>query len=304
MDAVRTLPIRLTPVAGEALDSWLEGLARRTHSAFGDVLSAVGLDPHRGKGSSSWIVKLTDEEAERIGLATGVEVEVLESMTLAHYSERGLRIKDGTFGAESGLSLGACTCGSRFCPSCLKDNRGKMAVVVAARLGIRVHEAPLFARRCLSRVRSRPTSPHPRRRPHPKSRRMRPHPHECDRTQLLLGVVPTSLRRSVTVFDADHPVVHAQRVVECRNRRRDCVLRRLPDQPAATHQRLVRPPSRRRPGAGLCHASRNCKLSFPMICVLLTSTRRGIRSADLGSQARIRNRGWLHQHGLLPPPSG
>jgi hypothetical protein len=53
MDAVRTLPIRLRPVAGEALDSWLEGLAHRTHSAFGDVLSAVGVDPYRGKGSNS-----------------------------------------------------------------------------------------------------------------------------------------------------------------------------------------------------------------------------------------------------------
>jgi hypothetical protein len=60
MDAVRTLPIRLTPIAGEALDSWLEGLAHRTHTAFGELLSAVGLDPYRGKGSSSWIVQLTD----------------------------------------------------------------------------------------------------------------------------------------------------------------------------------------------------------------------------------------------------
>lgn len=91
MDAVRTLPIRLRPVTGEALDSWLEGLARRTHSAFGDVLSAVGVDPHRGRGSNSWIVQLTDEESERISFATGVAAEVLGTMTLAHYSERALR---------------------------------------------------------------------------------------------------------------------------------------------------------------------------------------------------------------------
>ncbi len=45
MTAVRTLPIRLPPVAGEALDSWLEALAHRNATAFGDLLSAVGLTP-------------------------------------------------------------------------------------------------------------------------------------------------------------------------------------------------------------------------------------------------------------------
>jgi hypothetical protein len=45
----------------------------------------------------------------------------------------------------------------------------------------------------------------------------------------------------------------------------------------------------REPGGGAeaVERRRNCKLSFPTICVLLTSTRRGIRSADLGSQARV-----------------
>ena len=38
---VRTLPIRVAPIDGEALDSWLEAIAARTHTAFGDVLSAV-----------------------------------------------------------------------------------------------------------------------------------------------------------------------------------------------------------------------------------------------------------------------
>ena len=43
---VRTLPIRVAPIEGEALDSWLEAIAHRTHTAFGDVLSAVALDSH------------------------------------------------------------------------------------------------------------------------------------------------------------------------------------------------------------------------------------------------------------------
>jgi hypothetical protein len=74
MNSIRTLPISLTPIAGEALDSWLEGIAHRTHTAFGDVLSAVGLNSYRGNGTSSWIVKLSDDEAERVNAATGVAV--------------------------------------------------------------------------------------------------------------------------------------------------------------------------------------------------------------------------------------
>ena len=88
MNAIRTLPIRLTPVAGEALDSWLEGIAHLCHTAFGDLLSAVGLNPYHGKGTSSWIVQLTGYEAERISVATEVAYDVLETMTLA----QGLRI--------------------------------------------------------------------------------------------------------------------------------------------------------------------------------------------------------------------
>jgi hypothetical protein len=45
MNTVRTLPIRVDPIDGEAIDSWLEATARRTHTAFGDLLTAVGLSP-------------------------------------------------------------------------------------------------------------------------------------------------------------------------------------------------------------------------------------------------------------------
>jgi hypothetical protein len=124
MGAVRTLPIRVRPVTGEALDSWLEGLAHRTHSTFGDVLSAVGVDPYRGKGSNSWIVQLTDEEAECISLATGVAVEVLGTMTLAHYSERALRIEGDPPMLSRTFPWGPVR-GSRFCPACLKDTGGR-----------------------------------------------------------------------------------------------------------------------------------------------------------------------------------
>lgn len=43
MSSIRTLPIRLAPIEGESIDSWLEAIADRTHTAFGDLLHAVGL---------------------------------------------------------------------------------------------------------------------------------------------------------------------------------------------------------------------------------------------------------------------
>lgn len=72
MNAIRTLPIRLAPIAGEALDSWLEGIAQHGRTAFGDVLSAVGLSPCGGNGTSPWLVKLSYDETEHISAATGV----------------------------------------------------------------------------------------------------------------------------------------------------------------------------------------------------------------------------------------
>lgn len=37
--AVRTLPIRVAPIDGEALDSWFEAITHRTHTGFADLLS-------------------------------------------------------------------------------------------------------------------------------------------------------------------------------------------------------------------------------------------------------------------------
>ena len=43
--AVRTLPIHLDPVDGEALDSWLEAICRQMGCTWGDFIEAVGLPP-------------------------------------------------------------------------------------------------------------------------------------------------------------------------------------------------------------------------------------------------------------------
>lgn len=49
---VRTLPIRLDPLPEGSLDSWLEALARRRATAWGDTLSAVGLTDPIGEATN------------------------------------------------------------------------------------------------------------------------------------------------------------------------------------------------------------------------------------------------------------
>jgi hypothetical protein len=41
----RTLPVRVAPMPGEALDSWLEAIAFRYRVAMGDVMSWCGIAP-------------------------------------------------------------------------------------------------------------------------------------------------------------------------------------------------------------------------------------------------------------------
>ena len=59
---VRTLPIRLLPGAGEALDSYLELLAQRSGAAWADMLDAVGLAPyHKELEEAEKLAKAADE---------------------------------------------------------------------------------------------------------------------------------------------------------------------------------------------------------------------------------------------------
>jgi len=124
MTTVRTLPIRVPPVAGEALDSWLEALAHRSATAFGDLLAAVGLNPYHGTATNGWIVALTSEQASAITAATAVSRDALTTMTLAHYAGRAVNIHPETPTLKRAFPWGNAR-GSRYCPTCLTDNGGR-----------------------------------------------------------------------------------------------------------------------------------------------------------------------------------
>ncbi|MEY9997124.1 hypothetical protein ABIE67_009156 [Streptomyces sp. V4I8] len=126
----RTLPIRYAPVAGEALDSWLEFLAARLHCRFADVLRSLGL-PLRDAALAKpmlprWAVLATAEEIAGITAASGVAEDVLAAMTLRRFDGHAVVIQPDQRRVERRLLWGRA--GSRYCPACLADSGGRWQV--------------------------------------------------------------------------------------------------------------------------------------------------------------------------------
>ena len=114
----RTLPHRVAPIKGEALDSWMERLAAQHGVPLGDVLALCGL-PYQAS-IPAWIAKLTADQLGRIAAVSGVEPDVIAAMTLARYS--GCLV-----GARQHVRrlLWIRQASSRMCRRCLGDNDGR-----------------------------------------------------------------------------------------------------------------------------------------------------------------------------------
>ncbi|WP_293002609.1 TniQ family protein [Mycobacterium sp.] len=131
MPKIRTLPIRLAPTEGEALDSWLEALAHRCDVRWRDILTAVGLPAGRF-GVFAPIVALDPSHAATAAAATGVSAATLVTMTLSRYEHVWLRTAAAPGTVSRGLPWGRLH-GSRYCPTCLAESRGRWQL--AWRLG-------------------------------------------------------------------------------------------------------------------------------------------------------------------------
>jgi hypothetical protein len=91
--AIRTLPLHLDPIPGEALDSWLAALAHRSHTAWADMLTAAGLGtagPAVARGS--WLLQIDGHHLEELAAAVGIDTAVITSMTLSRYDGTALDI--------------------------------------------------------------------------------------------------------------------------------------------------------------------------------------------------------------------
>lgn len=130
MTEVRTLPIRLPPVAGEALDSWLEAMAHRLDTHLEDLLLAVGLGERDAGigGSGRSPITLRPGELAAVAAATGVPAAQVDAMTLARYDGTALRL-DSRTNRVSRHHLWGRARGSRFCPDCLAESGGRWSLV-------------------------------------------------------------------------------------------------------------------------------------------------------------------------------
>ncbi|WP_030019864.1 TniQ family protein [Streptomyces monomycini] len=127
----RTLPIRVPPRPGEALDSWLEALAARLQCPLGDLAPALGLallragDPHhRGRKAPNWTIALHEYEART--LADGCELGIgdVHALTLMRYHQRAVIVRPDTRQVHRDTLWGRAN-GSRYCPPCLAASGGR-----------------------------------------------------------------------------------------------------------------------------------------------------------------------------------
>ena len=123
------IPIRLAPLPGEALDSWLGAYADLLHVTVRDIFAFAGIDCGRaGRGQLSgkpWLHRLGEADLAALSAATGVPARALAGMTLARYQGTGLAEVTAQPGLPSAPRWWRHLAGSRYCPRCLAANGGR-----------------------------------------------------------------------------------------------------------------------------------------------------------------------------------
>jgi hypothetical protein len=119
--------MRVDPLPGEALESWLAALATRMNATWGEVLDAVLPTGSNGTASSHRGAVLTtgvsDAERDSISAATGVSGADIDTMTLAgHYGSPLITIDPRTGRARTPWGL---LYRQRFCPFCMRTFPGR-----------------------------------------------------------------------------------------------------------------------------------------------------------------------------------
>jgi len=210
----RTLPIRVAPAPGEALDSWQEALAARLQATCGDLAAAMFPAAARRPGTTrpGSTIMLSDDEAAAIAAACQVSVLAVRDLTLARYDGIALRI-DRQSGRVARSFLWGRATGSRFCPACLAQTVGRWRL--SWRLGwsfaCLIHRR-LLADACPQCGRMQ------RRQPHPLQ--LVPHPGTCgNAAPRAAGVSPPRCGADLTaapslILAPGHPVLDAQQFID------------------------------------------------------------------------------------------
>lgn len=203
---VRTLPVRVTPLPYEGLDSYLESLAARLDTSWGDLTDAVGLDPAAHMPGPPFCGRLvqavTATQLASVSAATGVTVSELRALTLP-----GLLPSALSTGAVSLRAV--CVAGSRFCPRCLAARGGRWCLWWQLRWAFAcpVHECLLADTCALCGLRQR-THPPPRHRAPILGRCTAPTPGATRGHATTCGADLTQQRNDP--LPIDHPALSAQ----------------------------------------------------------------------------------------------
>jgi len=199
---VRTFPLRVAPIPGEAIDSWLEALAYRHQVALGDVAVSLQLPWRQG---AQWVLTLDAQQRADLSAATDVAQTAVKAMTLSHYDGTALSIDPVTRRLERTFPLGN-RIWSRYCPQCLAETGGRWQL--HWRLGWTfacTRHRCLLADVCPSCTRRQRQWPHPYSRiPQPARCCGTDHGAYCD------GELATA---PVLRLDRGHPILAAQRTV-------------------------------------------------------------------------------------------
>ena len=133
MTAIRTLPLYLDPVPGEALDSWLAAIAHRSHTAWADMLTATGLETAgTAVARGSWLLEIEGHRLEELAAAVGIDTAMIKWMTRSRYDGTALDIGRDPIRRTRRFPWGYVG-RSRYCPHCLAQTGGRWQL--AWRLG-------------------------------------------------------------------------------------------------------------------------------------------------------------------------
>jgi hypothetical protein len=125
---VRTLPLRVTPAAGEAIDSWLERIAHRSNVTWQELRITQGRVIPAKTYADRWTGRLTAQQCTTLSMVTGVDPDALRSMTLESYSAIAAGFEPYT-GREAAVYPWRHCHASRFCPFCLMETGGAWRLV-------------------------------------------------------------------------------------------------------------------------------------------------------------------------------
>ncbi|WP_370500376.1 TniQ family protein [Mycolicibacterium sp. jd] len=116
----RSFPLRVAPIQGEALDSWLDAIAHRHHVPRRAVIERCAIAPISFYGA--WIRLLTPADIDGIAQATGYGRDLVEVLVLPR-SGSGVGPLSGARTLPS--SAWDWRASSRWCPQCLTDTGGR-----------------------------------------------------------------------------------------------------------------------------------------------------------------------------------